>query len=211
MVNDAPTSVAQFDLRGYSESNYQRNRRPRVIALTIAIGVILAFLTMFATVLATGLDHPWEFGAALIIVVGGTPTVYLAFAMPFAYYKWYLRPPVGLTITPDTIVFEAISGGAISFRASEPGLRIGLSVLSDLAGAPPESRVLLVARHGEGDTALVWRRLLPFTYLPTGAVPAVLAWARRAGLEIYETPGSITYPRTEPDRRTYRLTHPGAP
>jgi hypothetical protein len=200
-----------LDLRSYSESNYQRNRRPRVIALTIAIGVVIGFLVMFAVVLTTGLNHPWELGAALIIIVGGTPTVYLAFAMPFAYYRWYLRPPVELRVTPEALVFETISGEKVSFRAIESSLRIRLIVSSPLAAAPPESRVFLVARRGKWDTRFVWRRTLPFTYLPPEAVSIILAWGRRAGLDLYETPGPVTYPRTEPDWRSYRLTHPGAP
>jgi hypothetical protein len=204
--SSAPT---ELDLRTYSESNYERNRRARATAITIAVGVVLAFVALFSEVLEAGLNHPWEFGAALILIVGGTPTVYLAFAMPLAYYKWYLRPPVGLRVTPDTLVFEMVSGGEISFPSAEPYLRLSLTVYSDAARARPESRICLVVRRGRRDTGFVWRRILPFTYLPPEAVPAILGWGRRVGLELYETAGPVIYSRTEPDWRNYRLTHPG--
>jgi hypothetical protein len=202
----APT---ELDLRSYSESNYQRNRRSRAIALAIAVGVVLAFVALFGAVLEAGLSHPWELGAALILIVGGTPTVYLAFAMPLAYYKWYLRPPIGLRITSDALAFEMVSGGAISFRAAESDLRLGLTVYSDAARGQPESRVSLVVRRGRRDTGFVWRRILPFTYLPPDAVAAILAWGRSAGLEVYETSGPVAHPRTEPDWHNYRLTRQG--
>lgn len=71
----------------------------------------------------------------------------------------------------------------------------------------PESRVSVRILRDRGDFYFAWRRPIPVVYLPVGAMPAVIAWARTVGMEIRETPGSQTYPATMPDAVYFDIGH----
>jgi hypothetical protein len=173
-----------FDLGIYSEPNFVRHRRPRLIVAIVGSWALAAIATFL--IYAVYAAPPSEKIAAIIIGAIGLFVGYMCLSLVVIPLKYWGRPPEKLTVRPDGIEFLFQNGGPQTFSWTEKAGRVDVVIRAAAPGVPEVARVRMTVLNSN-ENRLAWRRVIPLTYLPESAATAVVASARFAGCRIEES------------------------
>ena len=191
--------VLDFDLTAFSRVCYVAFRARRWAWLALGLTGALVFGVLDTLVLRFGLAHPAILGFAIFNAAMGLLALYIAFNLPFRYFRLRARPPVRLRILKDKLEFTLETGEIRSLNTLDTRPAIFGSVYAAHVRGPPQARVMVRVRRDLGDEYFPWRKPIPYGYLPAEAVPALIKWAREAGLEVRESSGPVVVPHVVPD------------
>lgn len=176
----------ELDLTGLSQSNYRRHSYRRYSALAGGIVAVIGFSVLAYLVLAFAGSHPAEAQPAYVLVAVSALFAYLCFGLGWWLYRAWARPPVALRVLPNEVEFLFPSGRTQMIEWTRLRGRLDIIVRTTDKRTPPDAKVWLIASTNERPWMVIWAPVIPDTFIPEGAVTAILEAARKAGMWVSE-------------------------
>jgi hypothetical protein len=172
-----------IDLTPHSEANFRRHRTRRlaIAILGCCCFCALAGLGFVAVLTATS---PLSLGVRYIFLAIGFLLGYLCLSLAWVPFRYWAPPPVALSVTSQGLDFRLMQGNQVHIPWNRGSLRIELLARAIRENGPVEASHRMWVMWGRGDFELMWRRVVPLTYVPPSVFERVLEEARAQNLSI---------------------------